>query len=142
MATLRKRIHWLVIALLILTVTGQAAAAFVMPCRGTAACCCSPSAVSKDTTGSMTPGLAHETRTACCETSPAPPCDIAPNTQPAHVTHFVCPTVGRAHGYALAGSATVPTVPTGIVLHASLDGPASTGRGDPPLYLVIQTFLC
>jgi hypothetical protein len=142
MATLRKHIPWLVIALLILTVTGQAAAAFVMPCRGTAACCCPPSAVSTDTTGPMTPGMTHETRTACCETSPAQPCDIAPNTQPAHVTHFVCPSASRANGHALAGSAAVPAAPTGIAWHAYHGGPASTGRGDPPLYLVIQTFLC
>ena len=141
MATMRLRNSWLVITLLVLALSGQAAAALVMPCRGTASCCCQPAA-GMETTGPMAPGMGHETRPSCCDTAPSQPCDIASDAQPAHKPFIISTFVDRVDGYTPAGLAALPTVSTGTIFHSPNDDLAVTGRGDPPLYLVIQTFLC
>ena len=142
MATIRKRIPWLVFVLLSLTLAGQAAAAFVMPCKGTTSCCCQPLAAGMDMSGPMTAGMTHETRPSCCQTTPSQPCDIASDTHPARGPFLISTSVDRVDGYTPAGLAAIPTDPTGIIFYSSIDGLALTSRGDPPLFLVIQTFLC
>ena len=142
MATIRKRIPWLVVVLLSLTLAGQAAAAFVMPCKGTASCCCQPLTSGMDTAGAMTPGMPHETRPSCCETTPSQPCDIASDAHPAHVPFIISASVDRVDGYTPAGLAARPTVSTDTIFVSPNDGLALTSRGDPPIYLVIQTLLC
>jgi hypothetical protein len=58
------------------------------------------------------------------------------------VFFIISASVDRVDGFAPAGLAALPTVPTGILFHPSIDGLVLTSRGDPPLFLVIQTFLC
>ncbi len=142
MATLRKRIPWLMVVLLILSLTGQAAAAFVMPCRGTTSCCCQPMASGMDRAGPMTAGMTHETRPSCCEATPSQPCDIASDAQPARVPFLTTVSVDRVGGYAPAGLAAPLTVSTSMVSSSRYDDLPSSGRGDPPVYLLIQTILC
>jgi hypothetical protein len=132
MATLRKRVPWLMVVLLILSLTGQAAAAFVMPCRGTTSCCCQP----------MAAGMTHETRPSCCETPPSQPCDIASDAHPTRVPFLTTVSVDRVGGYAPAGLAAPLTVSTSIISSFRYDDRHTSGRGDPPVYLLIQTILC
>lgn len=142
MAILRKRVQWLMVVLLSLSLTGQAAAAFVKPCRGPAPCCCQPMAAGMDMAGPMTAGTTHETRPSCCETTPSQPCDIASNAHPAHVPFLTTVFVDRVGGDAPAGLPAPLTVSTGMVSSSRYDDRPASGRGDPPVYLLIQTILC
>jgi hypothetical protein len=58
------------------------------------------------------------------------------------VPFIISASVDRVDGYAPAGPAAIPARPTGIAFYSSIDGLALTSRSDPPLFLVIQTFLC
>ena len=143
MAKIRKRIPWLMIPLLVLALTGQAAAAFVMPCGGTASCCCQPLAVGMDMAAApMGAGMAHEKRSSCCETTSSQPCEIASQAHPARVPYLRTASIDRLGGGLPAGLAVPLTAPSITVSHARCDGLPLSGRGDPPIYLVVQTILC
>ena len=127
----------LIAGLLIVSLTGQAAAAFRMACDGTAACCCRNTAAMVGMAADMAPMGGD-----CCATPESQPCDLAgPASSPA--APFL-PT-GSSSETNIA-SALVSTAATSA---SAIDSGASHGiptrsplLADPPIYLKIQSFLC
>ncbi len=127
----------LVAGLLIVSLTGQAAAAFRMACEGTAACCCRTTEAMPDVGFGMA-AMAG----GCCDVPESRPCDLAgPGSAPA--APFL-PTE----------SISFPEASEKLISILSMASPAidanssarrfieSPNFGDPPTYLLTQTFLC
>ena len=142
MVALRTRFSWLMVVLLVMALTGQAASASVMSCRGTASCCCQPRTAATDMAEAMANRMSHGTSSACCETAPSQPCDIASNGQPERVPFLISVSIDRVDGYAAAGPAFSPVVSAEMTSLRLVDDHLRSDRDGPPLYLVIQTFLC
>ncbi len=127
----------IVAGLLIVSLTGQAAAAFRMACEGTAACCCKGMAVGSDMAAAMAPMNGD-----CCAAPKRQPCDLAvPVSSPA--APFLPTEVSTAPDIAPAlsavGANSVHTFTGGAHRGIPIRPPSLAG---PPLYLQTQTFLC
>lgn len=127
----------LVAGMLIISLTGQAAAAFRMACEGTASCCCRTADAMPNPGSDMAPMAG-----GCCDVPRPQPCDLAgPVSTPA--TPFL-PTE----------SSIDPDIAGKLISTISLASPAIDGdtaacrsigsphRGGTPIYLLTQTFLC
>ncbi len=126
----------LVAGLLIVSLTGQAAAAFKMACEGTASCCCQGMATM--------PGMGSDAAPmdgGCCANPEPQPCDLAG------------PVSTPAAPFLPTESSIEPDIPGAFAPAASMALPAdhaNTGRSHtgptvlagPPIYLLTQTFLC
>lgn len=127
----------LVASLLIISLTGQAAAAFRMACEGTAACCCQNMAT-MPATGSET---AHGDE-GCCTVPVTQPCDLA-GPVPAQAVPFL-PTASSFEpeipgAFAPAFFTPAPAIDARGAVQRFMGPPNPTG---PPIYLQTQTFLC
>ena len=142
MVAIRTRFSWLMVVLLVMALTGQAASASVMSCRGTASCCCQPRTAAMDMAEAMGNRMSHGTPSACCETAPSHPCDIASNGQPERAPFLLSVSIDRVDGYASAGPAFSPVVSTEMTSLPLADNLPRSDRDGPPLYLVMQSFLC
>ena len=134
----RKHLSFLLIILLVFSLTSQAVSAYVMSCRDTATCCCTGMAASMNMTGPMSGGMEQN----CCTTAPSDPCDIetVPN---AAAEPFLS---GFGHG---SGNDDVTAGLTAFIidsgdntLHMARQAEHFADRGGPPIYLQIQSFLC
>ncbi|MBL0714237.1 MAG: hypothetical protein JJV98_11100 [Desulfosarcina sp.] len=127
----------LLVSLMIVGLTGQAAAALRMACQGTASCCCRN--VSRMYT--MPADMAPMDPDCCDPTSPQP-CDLAgPRSAP--MAAFL-PVENNAVPdsvltLARAASAAVDAIKGGPSGRISIRPPSPAG---PPVYLLIQSFLC
>ena len=142
MVAIRTRFSWLMVILLVIALTGQTASASVMSCRGTASCCCQPRTVATDMADAVANGMSHDTPSACCETAPSQPCDIASNGPPERAPFLLSVSIDRVDGYAFAGPVFSPVVSTEMTSLPLADTLPRSDRDGPPLYLVIQSFLC
>ena len=127
----------LVAGLLIVSLTGQAAAAFRMACEGTASCCCRDMVVMPDMGSDMA-----STGEGCCDIPEPQPCDLA-----GPVSTPVAPFLPTATGVA-------PDIPGALACAIPMDSHVRDGNASnrllsvpPPLtglpvYLLTQTFLC
>jgi hypothetical protein len=139
---LRKHFSWLLVVLLVAALTGQAATAFTMPCRGTASCCCATPATDMNMTGPTPAGMERETRHGCCETKPSQPCDIERGAQPAALPFLTTAYIDRADLHPLAGIPAIIVEAADVPHQTAFDHLDRPDRGHPPLYIAIQTFLC
>lgn len=127
----------LVTGLLIVSLTAQAAAALRMACEGTATCCCRNTAAMPDMTADTAPMGG-----GCCDIPISQPCDLAgPVSSP---TAPFLPTennIGADISAAFAGMplAAVVTIDSGVSDRIPIRPPSLAG---PPVYLLIQSFLC
>ncbi len=127
----------LVAGLLIVSLTGQAAAAFRMACEGTAACCCRNMAAMPDTGSDMAPMDG-----GCCDIPAPQPCDLAgPVSIPA--TPFLPTETNIESEIPGLFADAIPMASPAIEGRASgripIGPPTLAG---PPVYLLTQTFLC
>ena len=127
----------LVTVCMIASLTGQAAAAFRMACEGTASCCCRPDPATHAMPADMGP-----MSTGCCAPTPSQPCDLAgPMSVPAilflPVENNFEPDISLA--LARLASATVDPNGSGVSDRIPIRPPTPAG---PPIYLLIQAFLC
>ena len=132
----RKHLSILLAILLVVTLTGQAALAFSMPCRGTSSCCCSTS--NMDMTTAMPGGMDRN----CCETAPEKPCDIQ-TTSPVSAEPYLSSAStgnGEAESVFQLTAMTIDPAHAGLIM-ASLFR-EFPDRGSPPVYLQNQSFLC
>ncbi len=127
----------IIVGLLMVSLAGQAAAAFQMACEGTASCCCRNMAAMPDMENHTPP-----MDVGCCGASDPQPCDLAgPGAIP--VGPYL-PTESVAEPTISAALAS--TIPSA---HALADGIRSNDKGmrpappaGPPVYLLVQSFLC
>lgn len=127
----------LIAGLLIVSLTGQAAAAFRMACEGTSACCCRNMEAMPDMAADTAPMDG-----GCCATAQPRPCDLAgPVSVPAAL--FLPTETNIEPDISAALASSIPTV-----AHA-IDGGASDrlairppSLAGPALYLLTQSFLC
>jgi len=122
---------------MIVTLTGQAAATFRMACEGTTSCCCLTAPPTKSMPADMTPMAS-----GCCNTPFSQPCDLAgpASTSAAPylpVENTAAPDVSPA--FTIAASAAVDAINCGSFNRISIRPPSLAG---PPVYLLIQSFLC
>lgn len=127
----------LIAGLLIVSLTGQAAAAFQMACEGTASCCCRNMAAMPAMAAAATP-----MGEGCCNTPVPQPCDLAG------------PVSSPAAPFLPSENISEPDIPMALALStltaAYAPGDGTSGRislrppslAGPPLYLLTQTFLC
>jgi hypothetical protein len=142
MVAVRTRFPRLMVVLLVMVLAGQAVAASEMSCRGTASCCCQPRATATDMADALPTGMSHDTRPACCDTTPSQPCDIASNGHPDSAPFLVTASVERVDSFAPVGLTFSPVAPMVTAAPALYDGLLRPDRDGPPLYLVLQSFLC
>jgi hypothetical protein len=124
----------LVTSLLILSLAVQGGATLKMACEGTAACCCQTNTAMPADTGPMGGG--------CCAIPEAQPCDLAvPVSSPADpflpTDNSPGPEASAALAYhtPISDAAAQGGPPASVIC-----GPPSVAG--PPVYLLIQTFLC
>ena len=127
----------LVTGLMIVTLTGQAAAAFRMACEGTTSCCCMTASPVDSIPADMAP-----MSSSCCETPFSQPCDLA-GPAPTSTTPFL-PVENNAASdvspaFIIAASTAADAINCGSFNRISIRPPSLAG---PPLYLLIQSFLC
>ena len=126
----------IIVGLLMVSLTGQAVAAFQMACEGTASCCCRNMAAMPDRENDNPP-----MDVGCCGASAPQPCDLAgPGAIP------VGPYLPTETVAAPTPSAALAS--TFFSAHAHVDGIRSNDNGmrpaplaGPPLYLLVQSFL-
>jgi hypothetical protein len=134
----RNRIICLVIVgLMIVTLTGQAAAAYRMACEKMTSCCCRAAPTMQDLPTEMT-----LMDSGCCETPFSHPCDLdGPASTPAApflpVETNTAPELSPA--FMIAAPATVHATNCGSFDRMSIRPPS---LAVPPIYLLIQSFLC
>jgi hypothetical protein len=126
-----------IVGLLIFSLAGQAAASFKMACQRTAACCCRNAPAMPAMGGDMAP-----MSKGCCDTSPAPTCDLAgPLSSPSipflPAGNTLEPALSMAPAGAIATMA--DAIDAGAFNRQMLRPPPLVG---PPTYLRTQTFLC
>ena len=136
--TIRKHLSLLLIILLVITMTGQAASAFIMSCQGTASCCCIAPTADMAMNGTMPAGLNQD----CCDTTPSQPCDIETATQAVAAPFLSGFVTGSVDSYMAAGMIAIITDPGDAALHMARRSAHFSDRGGPPIYLQTQTFLC
>ncbi len=127
----------MVAGLLIVSLTGQAAAAFRMACEGTASCCCRGAVTMPDMGANMS-----SMGGGCCNIPESQPCDLAgPVSTP--VAPFlptetsIEPEIPGTYAYAVP---TASPVPDGNASSRLPVGPPPLAG--PPVYLLTQTLLC
>ena len=134
----RNRIICLVIVgLMIVTLTGQTAAAYRMACEKMTSCCCRTAPTTHNLPTDMTP-----MDSGCCDTPFSQPCDLdGPASTPATpflpVENNTAPDISPA--YMIAASATIHATNYSSFDRISIRPPSLAG---PPIYLLIQSFLC
>ena len=139
--TTRKPFSWLLVVLLVAVLTGQAASAYTMPCRGTASCCCAaPMAMDMGSAGTaeLTAGAAPN----CCSTPTAKPCDIERDPLPVALSFAPAFFADSGEVHLLANQWASAALSTDAVRKATFDRNHRPDRGHPPLYLAILTILC
>jgi hypothetical protein len=135
---IRKHLSLLLIILLVITMTGQAASAYIMSCQGTASCCCIAPTADMGMNGAM-PGGVNQ---GCCDTTSAQPCDIETATQAVAVPFLSGFVTGSVDSYMAAGITAIISDPDDVALHMARRSANFSDRGGPPIYLQTQTFLC
>jgi len=136
--TIRKQLSLPLIILLVITITGQAASAYIMSCQGTAACCCMAPTADMGMNGTQ-PGGVNQ---GCCDTTPAQPCDIETAPQAVAVPFLSGFVTGSVDRYMAAGTIAIVIGPDDVALHWARRSADFSDRGGPPIYLQTQTFLC
>jgi hypothetical protein len=125
----------LIAGLLIVSLTGQAAAAFRMACEGTAACCCRNTAAMVGMAADMAPMGGD-----CCATPESQPCDLAgPLSSPA--APFLPTEINSERDIVPSLAGAVATSGPFIDGSASQAVPVPPSLAEPPIYLQTQTFL-
>ncbi|MEA3232666.1 MAG: hypothetical protein U9Q05_13005 [Thermodesulfobacteriota bacterium] len=127
----------LVVGLMIVTLTGQAAAAFRMACEGTTSCCCLTAPPTHSMPADITPMAS-----GCCDTPFSHPCDLAGPASTS--TAPFLPVENNAASdvsatFMIAASAAVDAINCGSFNRMSIRPPLLAG---PPIYLLTQSFLC
>ncbi len=129
---------------LIVSFTGQAAASFRMACEGTASCCCMNEVPVPAMPTDMVPmGLPPmDMDEGCCDTVPIQPCDLAgPVTNPA--APFLPVEINSLQESSLVMAIQAPVTIDrhryGMPDRIPIGPPALAG---PPIYVLIQSFLC
>ena len=127
----------LIAVLMVVSLTGQAAAAFRMACEGTSACCCKRMMAMADMSADRAP-----MDEGCCATPIPQPCDLS-GPAPSSAAPFLPTEVSSERDIASVPAGNLATSAPGI------DGGASQGvpkrppfLADPPIYLQLQSFLC
>lgn len=133
----RPRIALILALLLVASLTGQALAAYRMPCADTPNCCCRAM--------SPTPVDAHGMAQApgnCCDPVPAQPCDW--NTLPSGVNALPGAVISSADLRPLTTALTVSveTVSPPLTLVLEPADAAPLIPSGPPIYLRNQNLLC
>ena len=127
--------------LLVAVLTGQAATAYTMPCRGTASCCCAgPAAMDMASPG--TAGLTTGAASNCCSTPPAKPCDIERDPLPVALSLTPAVFVDSGDACLVVDQRATAVAWTDAVCKAAFDASHRSDRGRPPIYLAILTLLC
>lgn len=136
--TIRKHLSLLLVILLVVTMTGQAAAAYIMSCQGTASCCCIAPNPDVGMAGAMPGGMDQN----CCTTTPSEPCDLETTSQ-AGVAPFLSGFVTGSVDSHMAIGLTAPIVDPGAdALKTTRHSKIFSDRDGPPIYLQTQHFLC
>lgn len=136
--TIRKHLSLLLAILLVLTMTSQAAAAYVMACQGTASCCCIAPNPDVDMTRALSGGMDQN----CCTTTPSEPCDLETTSQAGTVPFLPGFVTGSVDSHMAVGL-TAPIVdPADVALNLARLPENFTDRSGPPIYLQTQRFLC
>lgn len=136
--TIRKHLSLLLIILLVITMTGQAASAYIMSCQGTASCCCMTPTANMGLNGAIPDGLNQD----CCEPTPSQPCDIETVAHAVAVPFLSGFVTGSADSYMAAGMIAIIIDPGDVALHMARRSENFSDRDGPPIYLQTQTFLC
>ena len=136
--TIRKHLSLLLIILLVITMTGQAACAYIMSCQGTASCCCITPTADMGLSGAMPSGVNQ----GCCDTTPSQPCDIETTTQDVTAPFLSGFVTGSVDSYMAAGMIAIIIDPGDVALHMARRSANFSDRGGPPIYLQTQTILC
>ena len=126
----------LIAFLLVVSLAGQAVAAFRMACEGTPACCCRNAPAMPDM-----PGDLADMAGGCCDIPVPQPCDLTgPVSSPA--APFL-PTENNSGpvmaAVAMAAPVAVFTPDGAATALVPIRPPTPAG---PPVYLLIQSFLC
>ena len=136
--TVRKHLTLLLTIVLVVTMTGQSASAYILSCQGTASCCCIASQADLEMNGAMTGKMDRD----CCTAGPSDPCDIEATSHAGAVpflSGFVTPSVDRH----LATGLTAPIIDPGdVAVNLIRHSEHFTDRDGPPVYLQTQHFLC
>lgn len=136
--TIRKHLSLLLAILLVVTMTSQAAAAYVMSCQGTASCCCLAPKSDMGMNGAMPGGMDQN----CCDPTPSDPCEIETNSHAAVEPFLSGFVTGSVDNHTTAGM-TAPIVdPDEATLKMARLPENYTDRDGPPIYLQTQHFLC
>ena len=136
--TIRKHLSLLLVILLIITMTGQAASAYILSCQGTVSCCCISPASDMDMSDTMPGGMDQN----CCTTTPSDPCDIETTPHAAAEPFLSGFANGSVEGDMTAGLTGFIIDPGDDALHMARQAENFVDRSGPPIYLQIQSFLC
>lgn len=135
---IRKHLSLLLVILLVISMTSQAASAYVMSCQGTTSCCCMAPTPGMNMNGVMPGGMGQD----CCETTPSQPCDIETTPQTAALPFLPCFVTGSVDSYMAAGMIATIVDPAVVSPYRTRQAEDFANRGGPPIYLQTQTFLC
>jgi hypothetical protein len=134
----RKHLSLLLAILLVVTVTSQAAAAYVMTCQGTASCCCNAPTPEMGMNGVMPGGMDQN----CCDTTTPEPCDIETAARAGTVPFLSVSVTGSVDSVMAVGLTATIVDPADDALNLVRHSENFTGRDGPPIYLHTQHFLC
>ena len=136
--TVRKHLTLLLTIMLVVTMTGQSASAYILSCQGTASCCCIVPQPGMDMNDVMPGGMDPN----CCTTGSSDPCDFETASHAA-AEPFLSGFVNGSVDCHLAVGLTARVVdPEGVALNLARHSENFTDRDGPPIYLQTQHFLC
>lgn len=138
----RTSLSWLLTLLLLISTAGQAAAAFPMPCGGSAPCCCSPATAPHSADSAAPTAMVHGPLLDCCGAASSRSCDIQGQARPASVAVMAPVFVERLDIPAPADATALVRPFTHTAFQGAAQRLDAAGRGRPPRYIEIQTFLC
>ncbi len=123
--------------LLVVSLAGQAAAALKMACEGTMSCCCRNMAATPERGNDPS-----STGTGCCGTSAPQPCDLSgPGAIP--VGPYLPKQTASEPSSSVALASAIHTAFSLVDDDRSRSGGMRPTRlSGPPIYLLVQTFLC